>query len=270
MHFIIRRMAIVFLILISTQLPAMDLASAAIMDPLDRTNHELCLACYEGNIEKVKMLLAKPGIDVNIPYLETTPLMEAAYNGYPEIVQLLVEKGAHVNAHRNACQAGTPFTLAIDSLDREYWRSKKFGPVKKYKRFYRIIEYLYAHGAHIDSQESDGTTALMGASSNPWIVKFLISHGANIQIKDCNGKTALHYAHEGLCDAIERQEKIKDCTFTVNLLERMTQAHTILHCLLSSSDLLKGTDLDQFHNEFPPDVAFGVMQPIISALLKDE
>ena len=67
-------------------------------------------AAHEGNIEAVKKHLAS-GADLNTKDSEDgTPLHHAAWNGHKEVAELLIEKGAVVNA---LGVNGTPLDWAI-------------------------------------------------------------------------------------------------------------------------------------------------------------
>ena len=87
-----------------------------------------------GNIEAVKQHLAA-GADVNAlknKTYEETPLRWAAWGGHKEIVELLIAKGADVNAKEK--YGGTPLDAAI--------QSRKFP-----KGHPEVAELLRKHGA---------------------------------------------------------------------------------------------------------------------------
>ena len=69
-------------------------------------------AAYNGNIEAVKQHLSN-GVDVNVKggFADGTPLHYAAANGHKEIAELLIEKGADLNAKDE--DGGTPLDVAI-------------------------------------------------------------------------------------------------------------------------------------------------------------
>jgi ankyrin repeat protein len=69
-------------------------------------------AAYNGNIEAVKQPLAA-GTDVNVKggFADGTPLHYASANGHKGIVELLIAKGANVNA--NDEDGETPLDWAI-------------------------------------------------------------------------------------------------------------------------------------------------------------
>ena len=75
-------------------------------------------AAETGNIEAVKQHLAA-GTDVNVKggFADGTPLHYAAANGHKEIAELLIEKGADLNAKDE--DGGTPLDVAIQFKELE-------------------------------------------------------------------------------------------------------------------------------------------------------
>ena len=78
----------------------------------------LAEACFYGYYDIVKLLLEK-GANVNFPdYLDNTPLHKACENCHVEIVELLLEYGAEKNCEENA-EGYTPEELASYCDDSE-------------------------------------------------------------------------------------------------------------------------------------------------------
>ncbi len=97
------------------------LSGFAVADPI----HE---AAKEGDLAKVKSLIAE-GSDVNIrDENDLTPLHFAAFRGYKDVAELLILKGANVNAADKV--GANPLNLA----DREGYKE--------------IAELLINHGGH--------------------------------------------------------------------------------------------------------------------------
>lgn len=142
------------------------------------------IACEQGNKEIVELLLLK---DANInakckgyrdlvrykgdpiqpetyedTYKGYTPLMFASQNGNEKIVELLIFKGANINAKDD---------FSNDALMIACQNGKK-----------KVVELLISKGANINAKNNDLMTPLMIASKiyNSEITELLISKGANV------------------------------------------------------------------------------------------
>jgi ankyrin repeat protein len=102
--------------------------------------------------------------------------------------QLLIAAGANVNAHTKMETAdhltpgATPLMAAAQQQEADP----------------RMTELLLAHGADVNTTDSEGNTALMRAVRfrNPQLVKILIEHHANVNAKSSTGDTALMEARK--------------------------------------------------------------------------
>lgn len=156
----------------------MVLARGADPKAKDRTGTDaLMWAAVNGNLGMAKLLLAK-GSDVNAVAIETfftvkngpleiglfTPLLSAVPSGPPELLKLLIDAGANVNA-RDA-RGMTPLMLAI-ATDRP-------DP--------RIIRLLLEKGADLSIRSKRGETALDWANKfrNPEVFAALGMNTAGI------------------------------------------------------------------------------------------
>ncbi|XP_043657224.1 ankyrin repeat and KH domain-containing protein mask isoform X5 [Drosophila teissieri] len=123
----------------------------------------LSMACSAGYYELAQVLLAMSAAQVEDKgQKDSTPLMEAASAGHLDIVKLLLNHNADVNAH---CATGnTPLMFACAG-----------GQVD-------VVKVLLKHGANVEEQNENGHTPLMEAASagHVEVAKVLLEHGAGI------------------------------------------------------------------------------------------
>ena len=131
------------------------------------------IAVQENNVRMVKFLLE---IDyyVNVKYdADRTLLFLAITHGRLEIVKLLVEAGASINARA---------------------KPKSFLPIHEsaYYGFPEICEYLISKGALVDGVDNNKMTALHFAASRGHLpcVEILVRNGANTAERNSEGLTA--------------------------------------------------------------------------------
>ncbi|MBN2433522.1 MAG: ankyrin repeat domain-containing protein [Acidobacteria bacterium] len=94
----------------------------------------------------------------------------------PEIVRLLIENGADVNA--TALKGTMPLMYAAQSGNLI------------------VIKMLLDHGAEVNAQTENGATALMAAAAYGQLpaARLLVAHGADYTMEDEKGRTAYSYA----------------------------------------------------------------------------
>lgn len=144
-------------------------------------------AIREGSTERVRAIMAG-GTDVNtIASDGVTPLHEVAFEGKEEIVQLLLEAGAAVNAVTRR--------LNYTPLHAAAWQ----GHVG-------VVEMLIKAGASVNATGFIGKTPLHYAvlKNHVELVKILLEAGAGINIASENGYTPLHDAvHKDNAEMVE-------------------------------------------------------------------
>jgi ankyrin repeat protein len=142
---------------------------------LDKNN--LLLAAKDGHIDIVKLLIDK-GADVNAKSSNGwTALMLASETGYIDIAKLLIDKGADVNA--KSSNGWTALMLA-----------SKAGHID-------IVKLLIDKGVDVNTNRDIGTTALVSASGAGHIdvVKLLIDKGVDVNAKDNHIRKVIMYAY---------------------------------------------------------------------------
>ena len=145
----------------------------------DANIDELLQAAAAGSTASLAEILAR-GADVEGRDIAgRTAVINAAWRGRIETVELLV-------------QLGTDFNVAdLDGMTAVQWAASN-GHAK-------VVERLTSAGAELDLADGKGLTALMRAAWNGHIdtVRLLIAAGATTGLTDNEGNSALDYAARG-------------------------------------------------------------------------
>ncbi|KAL6909249.1 putative ankyrin repeat protein [Trichoderma evansii] len=131
-------------------------------------------------LKEIVMILLEDGQDIEGKDEHNwTALHMAARRGHAELVQLLVDKGARVNA-----VSKVP-TSSVSGATALHWAAQN-GHEK-------VLEILLKNGAEIDLQTLHGETALHWAAENGHVgaITLLLNKGANLETKSEAGKTPL-------------------------------------------------------------------------------
>ena len=142
-------------------------------------------AADAGDLAKVKAFIQE-GIDVNTKVHGCTPLHCAARYGHKEVAELLIAKGADVNA--KDMRGRTPIDLAIDQGRKEIAKLlvSKSADVSLHIAAYlgdlQRVEKFIDGGANLDANDREGQTALHYAAKAGQIpvAKLLIANGADV------------------------------------------------------------------------------------------
>jgi ankyrin repeat protein len=148
----------------------------------------LIIACMY-NFADIAKFLIESGADVNLQANNGTSALMCAAVVSPELVKLLLSKGADIHAMvKKGDEEGiTAFTYCMTGILSERVTTD-------------LAKLLLDKGANVDeaptSGPAEGYTCLMMAARNdrPDLVKFLLDNGANINAKAGDGETALRLA----------------------------------------------------------------------------
>ena len=139
----------------------------------------LSIAAGEGHYQLVQLLLAR-GANINAPSKNGTALYTASYNGHASIVRMLLSNGANIDA-KNLNDGCTALHSAAE------------------KGHYSTVQMLLENGADINAQNEFHGTALHAASAqgHDSTVRMLLEKGADVNAQGRYHGTALHAASAG-------------------------------------------------------------------------
>lgn len=150
--------------------------SAEVLGPRDKA---LIESAFNGDLAEVEVLLDKgASIEATDPK-DRTALIWAAANGHAAVVELLHAKGADINAQDIDGQ--TALMYATRRADTP------------------TVEFLLKHGAEVNAQSSKrGFTALIIAAGvgDVGLVRLLLDHGADRNRAENDGNTAVDRARQ--------------------------------------------------------------------------
>jgi palmitoyltransferase len=187
-------------------------ASKTNLAEVDCSEFDIVKAVQFGAVERVRELI-DGGYDVNLPDNDTITLLHwAAINNRVEIVKLLLEKSANVDA-KGGDLAATPLQWATRQghlasvvllmnagADPQIKDAEGCSAIHLAAQFGHtaVVAYLIALKVNPDTYDAGGMTALMWSSwkimsLDP--VRLLLTLGANPNLQDqTHGNTALHWA----------------------------------------------------------------------------
>ena len=146
-------------------------------------------AADAGDLAKVKAFI-REGVDVNTNVHGCTPLHCAVRYGHKEVAELLIAKGADVNAKDT--KGRIPIDLAINKgqIDIAKLLASKSGDVSLHTAAYvgdlQKVDKLIADGANVNAKDQKDQTALHYAAKAGGIpvAELLIANGADVNAGD--------------------------------------------------------------------------------------
>ena len=172
----------------------------------------LSTAISNGDIEQIRLLIAR-GADLTASkHRNTAPLHQAVAQGKKHIVEFLIDQGADVNGRIRL--GDTPLNIAAEHGNKE------------------IVELLLNKGADINATGYLELTPLHKAASGKHIdiVELLLSKGADVHAAGESGLTPLHYAAMGGDKAIMSAMIARGADIRARETTGLTPLHRAAYC----------------------------------------
>ncbi|MEK6288881.1 MAG: ankyrin repeat domain-containing protein [Acidobacteriota bacterium] len=172
---------------------------------------DLLLAAQEGDISKIRSILASYADSRVSAKTKSIAILRAALNGHDDVVRILLKEAIDVRTQTEggwtllmieASRGDLEIVQQLLNMGAEVNVKDPNGNSAllsaAYKGHVQIVKVLLDNGAKVDAKDNSGVTSLMeaAATGNSEIVKELLARGANVNLKSDGGKTALIVARE--------------------------------------------------------------------------
>ena len=162
-----------------------------------------------------------PPLPTNI---QVTPLWLAAVSGQQDVVGLLLEAGADVNAKASSGSSVLRATCCMGRVD--------------------VVKQLLVYNPRMHDDNPHHVTCLMNAVHNPELLRVLVARGAKVNETDVHGNTALHHAVSvGRLESVKMLHELGANPATANtdgfnavqMAAKERQSHIVEYLLRNSS-----------------------------------
>ena len=164
-------------------------SSELLLDMQVRHQRKLLAAIDSHNSAVVHDLVHNEGLSPNFTQDGKNPICQAAYFGYVDILDILIEGGCDIHMPNGQDQMWHRQALHIAAC----------------KGHLNFVKRLLSYGADVNSRDDDQRTALHWSATygKSEMVDYLISQGADVNVAQVDGFTPLHAAtclgHDHVC-----------------------------------------------------------------------
>jgi len=191
-------------------------------------------AVYKGDVDTVRRYLEQGGnVNAKYGFDGNTPLQRAAQNNNKDMVEMLIAKGADVNAKDK--DGNTPLQRAAQNNNKD------------------MVEMLIAKGADVNAKDKDGNTPLQRAAQHNRkdVAELLIAKGADVNAKDKDGNTPLQRAAQHNRKDVAELLIAKGADVNAKYNAKNKEDYTLLHWAAQNNSkdvaellIVKGADVN--------------------------